>query len=129
VNVQSQKLGYKDNLICIISVNYFLKTILSKAGGINGQGADNHENMKGNGSHVSELDSSVLLDQSLKIDETINFIKECSAKITLFWQIAASESVSRDQITILQRTATEISTMLRHIRNYVRLMGGAPSRP
>ena len=122
MNVQSQKLGYKDNLICIISVNYFLKTILSKAGGINGQGADNLENMKANGSHVSELDSSVLLDQSLKIDETINFIKECSAKVTLFWQIAASESVSRDQITILQRTATEISTMLRHIRNYVKLM-------
>ena len=36
INVQSEKLSYKDHLVSIISVNYFLKTILSKAGGQNG---------------------------------------------------------------------------------------------
>ena len=68
----------------MISVNYFLKNILNTQGGGGqtgvGGSSENHDSMSGQ--HVSELDSSVLLDQSLKIDETINFIRECSAKIT-----------------------------------------------
>jgi len=47
----------------MISVNYFLKNILNKQGtGQNGLGgsSENHDSMSGQ--HVSELDSSILLD-------------------------------------------------------------------
>jgi hypothetical protein len=49
INVQSEKLSYKDHLISIISVNYFLKTILSKAGGQNGQTNEIHDHLGNNG--------------------------------------------------------------------------------
>jgi hypothetical protein len=75
-----------------------------------------------NGQQKSELDSSLLLEQSLQIDETINYIKECSYKICQFWQIASSENVTKDQIALLQSVSLEISSMLRHIRNYVKQM-------
>ena len=86
-----------------ISVNYFLTTILSNVGN-----ANYNYNMSGV-SVNGELDSTSLLDQTLQVEEIINCVKICSLKITHFWQIASSESLSSDQIAYLEEVSIEIS--------------------
>ena len=86
VNVLSQRLSYKEQLISTISMNYFLKTILDKKGNQSQRHTSStswiSQSLNTQTQVASELDSGLLLEQSLQIDETINYIKMCSYRIT-----------------------------------------------
>jgi hypothetical protein len=82
-------MGFIEHLQSEISVNYFLKSILSSP-------SPSTMSYGARGGKSSELDSMLLFEQALKIDEVINCIKLCSLKIALFWQLVASETVTVD---------------------------------
>lgn len=116
ISTFQKRMSYKEHLQSQISVNYFLKSILSSS---SAQSSGRKETLSARQQHT-ELDSTVLLEQALKIDEILNCIKLCSLKIAMFWQLAGSETVSGEQIMLLQRVSLEVSEMLRVIRGYVK---------
>eukprot|EP00347_Sterkiella_histriomuscorum_P021489 403333800 len=93
--------GYNKQVENYISHNYFLDYITQKS--------QNQQN-------ENEHDTDDLLNQSLKIDEVLQLIKQCTKKISNFWQIVASENISRDQMEDLLSVSTVISQMLRKIK-------------
>ncbi|CDW75859.1 pas domain s-box family protein [Stylonychia lemnae] len=75
--------------------------------------------------HNDELDTEILLNQSLKIDEILNYIKDCTDKIMIFWQLMASENISKEQIEDLLKVSFDISIMLKQIKHNLKMMTSA----
>jgi len=73
INTSVRKDGYFRQIESLISQNYFLHIALSKQLAVN-----------------EEVDCTLMLEQSLQIDEILIYIRKCTEKIGVFWQIMAA---------------------------------------